>query len=243
MRFSLGTTLNLSKLLSILLFFYLFNSVLMVPDELFTRKSLSRLSFKSKLRSLIVNGVPSVDRAFYVQIFAINLSEYIYDSQCGGFVHESGMWVITAAHCVYGLGPEEILVQYRDYTQAISQIQHRDLFSVQRRIIAPRYDDDIRYNNIALLKLYVTIILRPFGRLPLCSTEAVLASKMSTCGMGSIAAYDLDQKADVLMEATFQEFQMSISNPFNVDMCREDNVCAMPVTQWGGGNFKATFTC
>ena len=100
-----------------------------------------------------------------------------------------------------------------------------------RLYLCSSYDDDIRYNNIALLKLYVPIILRPFGRLPLCSTEAVLASKMSTCGMGSIAAYDLDQKADVLMEATFQEFQMSISNPFNVDMCREDNVCAMPVTQ------------
>ncbi|XP_063729194.1 trypsin-like [Symsagittifera roscoffensis] len=208
-----------------------FLHVCAIPSGL--NRNLSNLNSTGHIDSLIVNGERSVDRSFFVKVITLEVATFTYVDFCGGFIHSSRAWIITAAHCVYDYGPEAVIVEYRDFS---SPTTYKHLYSVNRIRIAPGFSWYTRYNNLALLRLYHKIEARHFFHLPLCSEEQPHGTRMGTCGLGSTST-GVHEYPEVLMETYFREAKFLTSGLLSFDWCREDNVCGTPIVQ--GSNICA----
>jgi secreted trypsin-like serine protease len=107
-------------------------------------------AYRTRQTRKIVGGQPAPDNAFPYQV-SLQVS-WIADPGaghfCGGSIYKLG-WIITAAHCVVGLNPDEVVV-----TAGSNSLNHGIRRTNVRRIIQhPAYVHATKDSDIALLEL------------------------------------------------------------------------------------------
>ena len=118
-------------------------------------------AFRTGQSPKIVGGQPAPDNAYPWQV-SLQVS-WIADLGaghfCGGSIYKA-TWIITAAHCTVGLGPDEVLVSAGSnfLKQGIRRVH------VRRIIQHPNYADSTKDNDVALLELATPIELNAGAR-------------------------------------------------------------------------------
>ncbi|XP_075246639.1 chymotrypsinogen A-like [Convolutriloba macropyga] len=132
--------------------------------------------FADVSKKLILNGLDSPSRRFYVRVWTGRRS-------CGGAIIER-RWVITASNCVFGRGPKGIFVEYRDFARMRGEDwKIRRYFNLARVIHSKRIRP--RVNNVALLKTRKDICEdRSCDVIKLCDDRSDDNVVLTTCGMG-----------------------------------------------------------
>ncbi|XP_071526049.1 venom serine protease 34-like [Panulirus ornatus] len=92
---------------------------------------------------------------------------------CGASIINS-MWIMTAAHCVAGLGPGDLKAVVGDHKWSSgSETSVTKTLTVEEVIINNKYDEDTFNNDIALLKLRKTISFNRNNKIaPVCLPSA-----------------------------------------------------------------------
>ncbi|XP_075254552.1 myeloblastin-like [Convolutriloba macropyga] len=183
--------------------------------------------------SAIINGIPSPShsRPYFVRI---SRTGDFRSGFCGGAIVDPS-FVLTAGHCLYGLDESEITVEVGDFTiansiktrYAVSHVYYPDQFS---KSIRPFVDD------VALISLRGRVeelqrVLPPCG--PEVGGELIFDGILGASGMGTVSIINSGQFPERLLDMFFQESSYIDIKPFDRRRCRDDLICAVPITEGG----------
>ncbi|XP_075240060.1 myeloblastin-like [Convolutriloba macropyga] len=180
--------------------------------------------FSQKVKSAIINGIPSRQRLFYVKVKTDEGKDF-----CGGTIVDI-QWVITAAHCVAFKEASNLRVLVGDFSDPETDLVEHSVVSLH---IAEGFEMSARpLNDIALLKMTAPLSGRVHV-LPLCSEWLSPADKLATCGMGTTTgtgkSFEIPEQ---LQEANFNLALYFFDELSSLTQCRDDNVCVYDNIQY-----------
>jgi secreted trypsin-like serine protease len=145
----------------------------------------------------IINGtqVPQNDSKWESTVALVTDPSNIWQSQfCGGTLI-ANQWVLTAAHCVPNMAPNNLYVYYGNY--ALPQGSGNTV-AIEAIVSHPQYNDYTTDNDIALLKLSTPITsITPMNINP---NEPIADTGAYVAGWGNMSTTSTDWP-DTLMEA------------------------------------------
>ena len=102
-------------------------------------------------------------------------------SLCGGSILSSS-WIITAAHCLSGISPSQVIVYAGSNTRFSGQ--SRVASSI---IVHPSYNSNTKVNDIALIQLGVPLTMSSLAVKPICipsvSSSTLSAGEWPSAGL------------------------------------------------------------